>query len=79
MIASDVIGLLRRSTRGGRTARLSRIETVAEIMERDVVAVHPDDDVESLLRLMREHELPGVPVVDASRTAWSGSSPRPTS
>jgi CBS domain-containing protein len=33
-------------------------------MERDVVTVHPDDDVESLLRLMREHELPGVPVVD---------------
>jgi CBS domain-containing protein len=33
-------------------------------MERDVVTVSPDDDVESLLRLMREHELPGVPVVN---------------
>jgi CBS domain-containing protein len=37
-------------------------------MERDVVAVHPDSDVESLLRLMRKHELPGVPVVDAENT-----------
>ena len=33
-------------------------------MERDVVTAHPDDDVESLLRKMRRHELPGVPVVD---------------
>ncbi len=33
-------------------------------MERDVVTVRPDLDVESLLRLMREHELPGVPVTD---------------
>lgn len=33
-------------------------------MQRDVVSVHPEDDVESLLRLMRDHELPGVPVVD---------------
>lgn len=35
-------------------------------MHRDVVAVHPEDDVESLLRRLREHELPGVPVVDHS-------------
>jgi CBS domain-containing protein len=33
-------------------------------MQRDVVSVRPDADVESLLRLMREHELPGVPVTD---------------
>jgi CBS domain-containing protein len=45
---------------------LGGIETVAEIMERDVVSVRPDDDVESLLRLMRAHELPGVPVTDES-------------
>ncbi len=37
-------------------------------MERDPVTVRPDDDVESVLRVMREHELPGVPVVnDAGR------------
>jgi CBS domain-containing protein len=35
-------------------------------MERDVVTVRPDADVESLLRLMRQHELPGVPVTDES-------------
>jgi CBS domain-containing protein len=34
-------------------------------MERDVVTVAPDDTVASLLRTLREHELPGVPVADA--------------
>ncbi|HVS28246.1 MAG TPA: CBS domain-containing protein [Solirubrobacteraceae bacterium] len=38
--------------------------TVAEIMERDPIKVAPDDDIESVLHLMREHELPGVPVVN---------------
>ena len=38
--------------------------TVREIMETDVVSVRPDDDVESVLRILREHDLPGVPVVD---------------
>jgi len=38
--------------------------SVGEIMERDPVAAGPDDDVESVIRLLREHELPGVPVVD---------------
>ena len=33
-------------------------------MERDVVTVSPDDDVEKVIRLLREHELPGVPVVN---------------
>lgn len=42
------------------------METVQEIMERDVVTAHPDDDIASLLRTMRKHELPGVPVVDGS-------------
>jgi CBS domain-containing protein len=42
------------------------MQTVADIMDKDVVSVHPGDDVESLLRLMREHELPGVPVVNES-------------
>lgn len=32
-------------------------------MERDVPTVTPDDDVQTVLRVMREHELPGVPVV----------------
>jgi CBS domain-containing protein len=38
--------------------------TVADIMERDVVTVRPEDTVETLLRALREHELPGVPVVN---------------
>jgi CBS domain-containing protein len=39
-------------------------QRVADIMERDVVTVSPDDDVETLIKLLREHELPGVPVTD---------------
>ncbi len=38
--------------------------TVADIMERDVPTVGPEDDVETVLRVMRTHELPGVPVVN---------------
>ena len=42
--------------------------TVADIMDGDPVTVSPDDDVESVVRLLRRHELPGVPVVnDAGR------------
>jgi CBS domain-containing protein len=39
---------------------------VADIMERDVVTVSADDDVETLLHTLREHELPGVPVVNGA-------------
>jgi CBS domain-containing protein len=38
--------------------------TVREIMETDVVAVKAEDDVEGVLKLLRRHDLPGVPVVD---------------
>jgi CBS domain-containing protein len=38
--------------------------TVRDIMQADVPTVRPEDSVESVLRLMREHELPGVPVVN---------------
>jgi len=38
--------------------------TVADIMDTDPVTVQPDDDVETVVRLMRRHELPGVPVVN---------------
>jgi CBS domain-containing protein len=40
------------------------VPTVADIMERDPIAVRPEDSVETLLRTLREHELPGVPVVN---------------
>jgi CBS domain-containing protein len=33
-------------------------------MQTDVVTVRPEEGVERLLQLMRQHELPGVPVVD---------------
>src|SRR3954454_3536172 len=38
--------------------------TVREIMDTDVHAVTPDDDVERVVRLLREHDLPGLPVID---------------
>jgi len=38
--------------------------TVADIMEREPVTVTPEDTVETLLRTLREHELPGIPVVN---------------
>jgi CBS domain-containing protein len=37
--------------------------TVGDIMQRDPVTASPRDDVSSLIKLLREHELPGVPVV----------------
>ncbi len=33
-------------------------------MERDPVTASPEDAVEDVIRLLREHELPGVPVVN---------------
>ena len=42
--------------------------TVGDIMDPDPVTASPDDDVETVVRLLRRHELPGVPVVnDAGR------------
>src|SRR3954470_4703309 len=39
--------------------------TVADIMGIDVPTVAPDDTVEAVLRVLRAHELPGVPVVNS--------------
>jgi len=38
--------------------------TVRDIMDADPVTVSPTDDVETVVRLLRTHELPGVPVVN---------------
>jgi CBS domain-containing protein len=43
-------------------------ELVSEIMERDPVTVSPDTSVQDVVAAMREHQLPGVPVVDADGT-----------
>ena len=37
---------------------------VREIMDSSPATVHPDTPVEEVVALLREHELPGVPVVD---------------
>src|SRR3712207_8003937 len=39
--------------------------TVADIMETNVPTVTPEDTVEAVLRVLRENELPGVPVVNS--------------
>ena len=39
--------------------------TVADIMDTDTPTVTPEDTVETVLRIMRENELPGVPVVNS--------------
>jgi CBS domain-containing protein len=38
--------------------------TVRDTMDADPVTVGPEDDVETVVRLLRRHELPGVPVVN---------------
>ncbi len=38
--------------------------TVREIMDPDVPTVRPDDTVETVIHLLREHDLPGVAVVN---------------
>jgi CBS domain-containing protein len=39
--------------------------TVADIMDPDPVTVTPEDTVEAVLRVLRENELPGVPVINS--------------
>ena len=38
--------------------------TVRDVMETDVPEVHPSDSVERVLQILKEHELPGVPVIN---------------
>jgi CBS domain-containing protein len=51
--------------------------TVRDIMDADPVTALPGDNVEALVRRLREHELPGAPVIDDGGGA-SGSSRRRT-
>jgi len=39
-------------------------DTVREIMERDPQTVSPSDGVEDVIRVLRDNELPGVPVIN---------------
>lgn len=42
--------------------------TVAEIMDADPVTVRPEDGVEAVVHRMHDHQLPGLPVVQADGT-----------
>ena len=37
-----------------------------DVMVRDVVTVHPDTDVAEAIKLMLEHDVSALPVVDAA-------------
>jgi CBS domain-containing protein len=38
--------------------------TVRDIMDSDVPPVYPEDPIEKVVQVLRDHELPGVPVVN---------------
>jgi CBS domain-containing protein len=38
--------------------------TVRDIMETKVPPVYPEDPIEHVVRILRDHELPGVPVIN---------------
>jgi CBS domain-containing protein len=38
--------------------------TVADIMDREPVTVGPDESIERVIAILKEHELPGVPVIN---------------
>jgi CBS domain-containing protein len=40
-------------------------QTVADIMDVDTPSVYPEDTVESVLKVLHENELPGVPVINS--------------
>ena len=46
-------------------AETEPVVTVADLMRTDVPVVAPADSIATVARLMAEHGLPGVPVVDA--------------
>jgi CBS domain-containing protein len=37
---------------------------VRDVMDSEPATVRPDDDIETVVRTLREHELPGAPVVE---------------
>ena len=73
MIAGDVVdalpAVMRRGSGTDGDSKLTGMAelTVGDVMERDPVTIAPDADLETLLRMLRENELPGLPVVDGDR------------
>ena len=45
-------------------------ELVSEIMDTDPITVAPETSVEDVVAALRDHELPGLPVVDSEGTVW---------
>ena len=50
---------------------------VSDIATKDVVTIGPDQDAEEARRLLAQHQLDRLVVVEEA-TGWSGSSQRPT-
>ena len=53
--------------RAAGSNRLAPMATVQEIMDSEPISVTPEDDIKTVLDRLREHDLPGLPVVDADR------------
>jgi CBS-domain-containing membrane protein len=47
--------------------------TVADVMRRDVVTVSPSASIPELVRLLRQHQISGVPVVEEGRVVGTVS------
>lgn len=58
--------MLEQSRAAGRFRAMST--TVAEIMDHDPVTVRESDGVDTVVRLLHDHKLPGLPVVAADGT-----------
>ncbi|NUT30878.1 MAG: CBS domain-containing protein [Streptomyces sp.] len=64
-LVSDRDLVVRAMAEGGDPART----TVAQACSADLVTVGPDDDLDRTVRLMREHSVRRMPVVDRERHA----------
>ena len=58
--AAEAAGETTAEAAGGPTSEAA----VADIMERDVISVHPETGVQELAKLMHERHIGGAPVVD---------------
>jgi CBS domain-containing protein len=45
-------------------------DQVSEIMDADPITVAPETSVEDVVAALRDHGLPGLPVVDSEGTVW---------
>ena len=47
-----------------------------DVMVRDVVTVHPETDVAEAIKLLTEHDVSALPVLDKKAVSWACSARR---